>query len=80
VPAGTPIGTYSLFFDQNPQSIDPGGDFINLVSNANTVEVLPGTAISGAIIVWNPEPSSVVMMALGAIGLFGLGVRRSRRA
>jgi hypothetical protein len=89
IPAGTPVGSYSLTFDTNApfNSIsnpggDPVADFLNLISNANTNSyVSPGTTIAGAInIVQTPEPTSVVLMMLGAIGLIGLGVRRARRA
>jgi hypothetical protein len=89
IPAGTAVGNYSLTFDTNApfNSIsnpagDPSADFLNLISNANTNSyVTPGTTVAGSInIVQTPEPTSVVLMVLGAIGLFGFGVRRARRA
>ncbi|HEX4144281.1 MAG TPA: PEP-CTERM sorting domain-containing protein [Pirellulales bacterium] len=85
VPAGTPAGVYALTFDTNPvfNSIsnpggDQGADFLNLVSNIDTNSyVSPGTTIFGAIdILAIPEPSSVVLMILGAIGLLGFAARR----
>ncbi|HEX4146268.1 MAG TPA: PEP-CTERM sorting domain-containing protein, partial [Pirellulales bacterium] len=84
IPAGTPVGSYSLTLDQNSLATDPGADFVNLISNSNTVAYFsPGTAINGAIVVNAaviPEPASVVLMVLGSIGLIGFGLRRARRA
>jgi hypothetical protein len=82
IPAGTAVGSYSLFFDQNSLATDPGADFVNLISNSNTVSYFsPGSVVNGAInVVPLPEPASVVLMIFGAIGLIGLGLRRARRA
>jgi len=90
VAPGTGPGTYSLTFDtavpynnttgQNHN--DPSADYVNLVSNANqtSYQETKSTAGSITILAPTPEPSSVVLMALGFIGLVGFGVRRARKA
>jgi hypothetical protein len=79
VPAGTPAGTYTLVFNQDSTSTDPFADWVNTVSNSDAGQPSPFAAISGSIVVSTPEPGSVVMLLLGAVGLIGFGVRRARR-
>jgi len=78
IPAGSPAGTYPLTF--TPAVNGGGGNFYDNVSVLDSNYHLPGSLINGAIVIQTPEPSSIVMMVLGAIGLVGLGVRRARRA
>lgn len=79
VPANTAIGSYALTLNQTPYDNNvENGDFVNTTSYSNSDFFMP-SAINGAINVV-PEPSSVVMMVLGAIGFLGLGWRRARRA
>jgi hypothetical protein len=88
IPANTPVGSYALTFNTdapgNALQGDGGADFLNLVSNTNgTSYTTPGTTTSGAFVVTAavvPEPTSVVLMLLGAIGLIGFGLRRARQA
>ena len=81
VPAGSAAGTYPLTF--TPAVNGGGGNFYDNVSVLDSNYLLPGSLINGSIIVQpapTPEPSSIVMMVLGAMGLIGIGVRRARRA
>jgi len=83
IPAGTPVGSYALVWDTNGYANDSGSNFIDLVSNSGTAAyALPGSSINGALVVAlpSPEPSSIVLMLLGVIGLVGFGWRRARRA
>jgi len=89
VAAGTAPGTYSLTFDTNApyenvagqRGNDASADFVNLVSNSNTTSYQETNATNGAIVILPaPEPASVALMLLGAIGLIGFGWRRARRA
>jgi hypothetical protein len=80
VPAGTPAGTYPIVFNQDDPTVDPFADWVNTISNADAGNFLPGSTINGSIIVTTPEPASVAMLLMGAIGLIGIGVRRARRA
>jgi len=78
VPPATAAGAYVLSFFQ-----DPGlnGDWVDTVSKSDGNPVLPALAPNGAIVVTPvPEPASVLMMVIGAVGLIGFGVRRARRA
>jgi len=75
VPANSPIGSYAMTFTQNTA----GYDYVETTSYSSANYFLP-SVINGAINVVTPEPGSVVMIALGAIGLIGLGLRRARRA
>jgi hypothetical protein len=79
VPADTPAGSYTLTFNQ-----DPGfnGDYVDTVSPSDSNIFLPGVLDAAIVVssVATPEPGSIVMMTLGALGLIGFGVRRARRA
>jgi len=79
IPAGTPAGTYTL--NLVPSNEGGTGTYTDTVSasDANTNNYLVPTIIDGAIVVL-PEPGSVVLMVLGAVGLVGIGFRRARRA
>jgi len=77
IPAGTPVGSYSLTFNQDAYPADANADYVGAT---NSTEVLPspGAVANGAIVVNPiPEPSSIVLLVLGAIGMFGF--RRLRR-
>jgi len=78
IPAGSPAGTYPLTF--TPAVNGGGGNFTDNVSVLDSNYQLPGSLVNGAIIIQTPEPSSMLMMVLGTVGLIGLGVRRTRRA
>jgi len=77
VPPGTAAGSYVLSF--NTDSVDTDGDYINLVSKSDFTHYISPNQINGAIVVTGPEPASVVMMIMGAIGFIGLGLRRRAR-
>jgi PEP-CTERM motif len=70
VPAGTPAGTYPLTFNQDNPATDPFGDWVNTISNNDPGNFQPGATINGAIVV-TPEPSSALLVLLGAAGLLG---------
>jgi len=76
VPAGTPVGDYALTFNQDDPNVDPFADFTS-PTNTSAVDTSPFSAPSGAIHV-TPEPSSIVMLILGAVGLFGFRRLRTR--
>jgi hypothetical protein len=80
VPAGTPAGTYALTFNQNDPTSDFTADWYNNVSNSDPGTFSPGAVVNGSIVVTTPEPSSVLMLLVGAVGLIGIGVRRARKA
>jgi len=72
-------GTIYLVWNGDGQSTDSFAPFYEL-SGAPSNPLDP-TLVPGSItIVKTPEPASVVMMVLGAVGLLGLGWRRTRRA
>jgi hypothetical protein len=76
VPANSALGSYAMLFTQNTS----GYDFVETTSYSSGNYFLPNV-INGAInVVPSPEPSSIVMMVLGTLGLIGLGLRRARRA
>jgi len=80
VPAGTAAGSYVMSFNQDDPSVDGSADYVDIISKADfTGQVSPGLAPNGAIVV-TPEPASMLIMVIGAIGLIGVGVRRARRA
>jgi hypothetical protein len=87
VAPGTGPGSYALTFDTNAPyndasgqtGNDPSGDFVNLVSTSNLTSYAETATTFGSINIV-PEPTSVVLMLFGAIGLIGYGVRRNRRA
>jgi hypothetical protein len=78
-------GFYPLTFDTNvpynntagQSNNDAAANFVNLISNSNTTSYEETKAVFGRIGL--PEPGSVVMMALGAIGLAGFSRLRGRR-
>jgi len=72
-------GTIYMVWNGYGQSTDSFAPFYEL-SGAPSNPLDP-TLVPGSItIVKTPEPASVVMMVLGAVGLLGLGWRRARRA
>jgi len=77
IPAGTPAGTYTLTLV--PSNEGGTGTYTDTVSQSDNNSYLVPTIIDGAIVVL-PEPGSVVLMVLGAVGLVGFGFRRARRA
>jgi len=79
VPAGTAAGSYTLSFNQDDPNTDGSADYVDIISKADGNPVSPALAPNGAIVV-TPEPASVLMMIIGAVGLIGVGVRRARRA
>jgi len=76
VPAGTAAGDYSITFNQDDPTTDPFADFTS-TTNTSPTDTSPGLAPAGAIVVTTPEPSSIALLVLGAVGLFGF--RRLRR-
>jgi hypothetical protein len=87
VAPGTGPGSYALTFDTaapynnttGQTNNDPSANFVNLVSNSNTTSYAETSTSFGSITIV-PEPTSVVLMLFGAIGLIGYGLRRTRRA
>jgi len=77
VPAGTAAGAYTMSFNTDDPNTD--GDWVDIISKSDTAVVSPGLSVNGAIVV-TPEPASVLMMVIGAVGLIGIGLRRARRA
>jgi len=77
VPPGTAAGSYVLSFNTDDPNTD--GDYINLVSKSDFTHYLSPNQVNGAIFVTGPEPASVVMMIMGAIGFIGIGLRRRAR-
>jgi hypothetical protein len=88
VPADTAVGSYALTFNQDPvpngldgHQGDIFADFVDTTSIFDNNDIFSPAVINGAInVVPTPEPSSVVLMVLGAVGWVGLGWRRGRRA
>jgi hypothetical protein len=89
VAPGTGPGTYSLTlvtdapFQSNVAGGDPNADYVNLVNANNTTSYEQTLFTNGAIVINAPvvpEPASIVLMVLGAVGLVGFGLRRARRA
>jgi hypothetical protein len=82
VPGGTPAGTYPITFNQDDPNTsgDPFASFVDTVSNEDITHLQsPNAFVNGAIVI-TPEPSSVLLAVLGAVGLIGVGLRRVRRA
>jgi hypothetical protein len=76
VPAGTAMGSYALTFNQDNPNTDPFSDYVDTTSNSDMDNSFsPGAVVDGAIVV-TPEPGSVVLLLLGAIGLFFAARRR----
>ena len=74
IPGGTPPGVYPLTF--TPAVNGGGGNFYDNVSVLDSNYLLPGLLVNGAIVVQSPEPGSVALILLGAIGLLALRLRR----
>jgi len=87
VAPGTGPGSYALSFDTNApynnttgqNTNDPSANFVNLISPSNTTSYAETSTSFGSITIV-PEPTSVVLMLFGAIGLIGYGLRRTHRA
>ena len=79
VPPGTAAGSYVLSTNTDDPSVDGSANYVDIISKSDGNPVSPGLAPNGAIVV-TPEPASVVMMILGAVGMIGVGLRRARRA
>ena len=76
VPPGTPAGLYPLTFNTDDPNID--GDFVNTVSKSDFTHYRsPDVSVPTYLFV-GPEPSSVVMLVLGAAGLLGFHRLRTR--
>jgi len=76
VPANSPLGSYALTFNQNTNT----GDYVETTSISSSNFFLPAVVTGAINVVQSPEPTSVVLMVLGAVGLVGFGWRRARRA
>ncbi len=72
-------GTIYLVWNGDGVSTDSYAPFYELSTNA-TSPTDPNLVPGSLTIVQTPEPGSIVMMVLGAVGLLGLGWRRARRA
>ncbi len=72
-------GTIYLVWNGDGVANDSYSPFYELSSAAAT-PVDPNLVPGSITIVKTPEPGSIVMMLLGAVGLLGLGWRRARRA
>jgi hypothetical protein len=68
-------GTEYLVWNSNGIANDPDAPYYQL-SGAPSTSIDPN--LIGGVINVTPEPSSIVMMVLGAVGLFGVGYRRTR--
>jgi hypothetical protein len=72
------VGTEYLVWNANNPSSDSFAPFYFLAPPSFPVAVLSPNLVAGSITVVGPEPGSVVLMLLGAIGLLGISWRRRR--
>jgi hypothetical protein len=79
VPAGTPIGSYALTFNQDNPNTDPDADYVNTISNFSP-NLFTVNAVNGFIVVESAEPSSGLLVLLAAAALLGFRRLRVRRA
>jgi hypothetical protein len=83
IAAGTPVGSYGMTINVFPN--DPNANISSFASNyqlqSAAAAALTPSVINGAInVVPAPEPSSIVLLVLGAVGLFGFRRLRARQA
>ena len=77
IPPGTPGGSYPLTFNTDDPNTD--GDFVNTVSKSDFTHYRSPDVSVQYDLFYPPEPSSVVLLVLGAVSLLGFHRGRTRR-
>ena len=68
IPANTPVGDYSMTFNQDDPNVDPFADWVNTISPESSVYFSPQSVMNGAINVNYAVGNSPVVTTSGSTG------------